>query len=823
MPFSNVPSSSSPSFSIASSTAHAEVSPYSPESILNNWGRHATLYPDFSKIAKQRILEIIQSPETGQYLNLSQLNLLSLPPKAIMDLLKDKVVALNLADNKIFDISTLSEFVGLVKLNLSNNYINDISALSALSKVHSLDLSRNQVKDISLLHRLAQLTQLDLSNNEIYDIDSLEQLTQLKTLNLACTETSNLNALKELTQLTKLNLSHNALTTLTQLSGLKHLIYLNLSENKINDLTGLETLLELKYLDLEDNEIKNLTPLQSLKQLDTLTLTNNAIQNLTALQSLEKLHTLSLAQNEIRDLNPLSHLSTLELLDLSTNCLTDIRSLGSMPNLKKLYLYDNPFKILPEEMEHFTSLNRLSVNIHFLLFRPTHLPPNLEPSDLKEFQEKETFAAYVEKHHTQRLCLNSLEKIHALVKYVINHLTNKSNQWAIENSTFLNQLFYHVDSLVLPREQESDNFILTYEAKAWIKELRQQYMTMAMMSSIITQLEEAGVIDEDDHANGFLNTMLFISRDGLNVIYWNTESYQKVLFDLRQTKWDLLAYQRSSPQDEFVLANQESIITEIPFLNKYYQIYRKPFLEVQKRVDAVLSIFIEPGTPYFNAFHEALDAWNLDASLKLTDKENQEALDNLIASVLTPRENSGSSQTQLYTADIISEVHFTNLCHALDLPIPDHNNTREQKIQQASSLWVLGMLITKYSSKFIFGTDVDTPIALRRYASALLSSATLLAPEEFGSPHTNQLASLSPFFYRHINAAQSITYIQALSGNYCTDSLFHKMAKDVHELLNLKRDLNLRISEQAKQDYFFLSTLEQAMQNLIPPIWGKRL
>ena len=65
-------------------------------------------------------------------------------------------------DQRIQDITGLSEFKNLTHLYLYNNQISDISALSGLTNLETLNLSYNQIDDISALSGLENLTELEL-------------------------------------------------------------------------------------------------------------------------------------------------------------------------------------------------------------------------------------------------------------------------------------------------------------------------------------------------------------------------------------------------------------------------------------------------------------------------------------------------------------------------------------------------------------------------------------------------------------------------------------------------------------------------------------
>lgn len=94
--------------------------------------------------------------------------------------LKSKVSILNVSQNQIQDISTLSKFTNLTSLNLSNNKIEDISPISTIGTITDLRFTGNKVKDISSLSNLVgSLTILNMDGNKIEDVSAVDN-SQIK-------------------------------------------------------------------------------------------------------------------------------------------------------------------------------------------------------------------------------------------------------------------------------------------------------------------------------------------------------------------------------------------------------------------------------------------------------------------------------------------------------------------------------------------------------------------------------------------------------------------------------------------------------------------
>jgi len=92
---------------------------------------------------------------------------------------------LDLSDNKIVDISPLSQLGELRTVYLADNLIRDLQPLAKLRWLADLDLSGNRVEDVSALANLTNMAHLDLSRNEIRDVGTLWELQALITLDLS--------------------------------------------------------------------------------------------------------------------------------------------------------------------------------------------------------------------------------------------------------------------------------------------------------------------------------------------------------------------------------------------------------------------------------------------------------------------------------------------------------------------------------------------------------------------------------------------------------------------------------------------------------------
>jgi internalin A len=160
------------------------------------------------------------------------------------------VERLYLESNRIEDVSFVKRLTKLSKLNLSGNLISTLDPFVHL-QIHKikesdrgvkvapltdLDLARNRIAELTPLRALTELRVLALEENRIAELTELSTCVNLRSLTLAKNSLADANALSALSQLETLDLSENELgaagdSSLTQLSRLSNLTYLNLANN----------------------------------------------------------------------------------------------------------------------------------------------------------------------------------------------------------------------------------------------------------------------------------------------------------------------------------------------------------------------------------------------------------------------------------------------------------------------------------------------------------------------------------------------------------------------------------------------------------------
>ncbi|WGX77522.1 hypothetical protein QJS64_19840 (plasmid) [Paraclostridium bifermentans] len=96
----------------------------------------------------------------------------------------NRLVTLNIDENKINNITYLQNLTNLTYLTLSENYITNLESLKELTNLNYLDLSSNQIENLRPLSQLTNLVCLSLNNNRIRNLNTLKGLTNLGLLDL---------------------------------------------------------------------------------------------------------------------------------------------------------------------------------------------------------------------------------------------------------------------------------------------------------------------------------------------------------------------------------------------------------------------------------------------------------------------------------------------------------------------------------------------------------------------------------------------------------------------------------------------------------------
>ncbi|CAL6003920.1 Leucine_rich repeats-containing protein [Hexamita inflata] len=165
----------------------------------------------------------IQDIEKYKYLK--QLDISSTNLVDIYNLKLQQLCSLQLRNNKIKDIPSLSNSINLVELDLSQNADIDIDPIQQLKQLRVLKLSKCNLQSVKILELLTELTEL-----KIYleiNIQALQYLVNLKKLNISRTN-NNIDVLKSLYNLEELDISYNEIIDINVQQYLVNLTKLNL-------------------------------------------------------------------------------------------------------------------------------------------------------------------------------------------------------------------------------------------------------------------------------------------------------------------------------------------------------------------------------------------------------------------------------------------------------------------------------------------------------------------------------------------------------------------------------------------------------------------
>jgi len=171
---------------------------------------------------------------------------------------------LHMSWNQIDDVTALSALTKLTNLTMNYNYRLDpeqvTAVVSGLTDLEILGLKaigprNNRIKDITELSNLKKLKYLWLNSNEIADVHPLSGLVDMRYLYLNENKITDISDLSQLRRLSILELRENDISCIEALSELRELAVLRLHHNQISDISPLLVLRKLKTLDLRANPL----------------------------------------------------------------------------------------------------------------------------------------------------------------------------------------------------------------------------------------------------------------------------------------------------------------------------------------------------------------------------------------------------------------------------------------------------------------------------------------------------------------------------------------------------------------------------------------
>jgi len=314
-----------------------------------------------NKASSKTILLKIKAAKTNGTINISNMNLNSLP-KEIFD------------DTVRFDDVNWWELVDVKKIDASNNHIDELFnneniTFEAIPNLNYLKFSGNKFTVIpESIYSLYALKFLDFSDNKIRTLsDNIRGLKSLVDLNLSNNSISAIpNEIGKLSELEIMNMSQNKFNLIPQgVGNIMKLKRLDLSNNFLDCIPNfLGALYNLEELILYKNKIKQIqtNSLSKLCNLKYLDLHSNNLDCFTEIPKSDKLDTIILGYNRLEAIENLRNCPNLSVLDINNNKLENFpEEVLNLKNIITLNLMNNSINDIPPALCYLNKLVRLNI------------------------------------------------------------------------------------------------------------------------------------------------------------------------------------------------------------------------------------------------------------------------------------------------------------------------------------------------------------------------------------------------------------------------------------------------------------------------------
>lgn len=222
----------------------------------------------------------------------------------------------------------------LTELNISNNQITGLDSISELAHLQYLDASNNEITSVAAINYPA-LISLNLNGNYLSDLSGVESLQALTNLDVSDNLITDLTPLTKLQNLQQLWMRNNTPTNIKKLSGLKQLVALDISGCGLASLSVVNDFPALISLSANNNQIASLSTFK--KQVEELYINYNPLVDLTPLANQKALHTLEVVGTQVSDVSRMTELPKLASLDITDTAVTNATMLKNCPALTTLY------------------------------------------------------------------------------------------------------------------------------------------------------------------------------------------------------------------------------------------------------------------------------------------------------------------------------------------------------------------------------------------------------------------------------------------------------------------------------------------------------
>ena len=305
-------------------------------------------------------------------LNLRDYNLQKLDPlKSFHNLFY-----LDISNNEISDIELLGDF-DLRVVNISNNPIDDISTLTQLKELREIRLNNLEVNSLTNLYGLEDLqlifaegTKIDDEAVRLYENEHPNTLIVYKTqelkewwagldavwqkifkINLTSDFDPKDYTIHQLLFLDRIIIENEPVSTLEPLTILLAPKQILLQQLNVADLSPLTKFIELEVLKAKQMPVHDLTPLEKIKNLQVLNISDTPVEDLEPLMELCQLRQLDLSSTQVKKIKPLCFLQNLRGLNIANTRVRKLKHLRNLEALEELICYNT--RISPREVEKF--------------------------------------------------------------------------------------------------------------------------------------------------------------------------------------------------------------------------------------------------------------------------------------------------------------------------------------------------------------------------------------------------------------------------------------------------------------------------------------
>lgn len=240
------------------------------------------------------------------------------------------------------DLMTIAAVPNLQRLTLTGCSLSGIDAFANAKKLTYLDLSDNAIKTLSSLSFLSQLKTLNLSHNALTNLNDLSALTGLETLDISYNSLTSIAPLSTCVNLTYLNVSGNLLTNLAGTENLSNLSSLLAAYNHLTDISAVCACANLGQLDISNNKLTNISGLSALVKLQNLDFSRNEVTTLPAWDQENALVVINGSYNKLATIASLAGYPVLNKVVMDYNNISSVNALASCVFLIRVDVYGNP-------------------------------------------------------------------------------------------------------------------------------------------------------------------------------------------------------------------------------------------------------------------------------------------------------------------------------------------------------------------------------------------------------------------------------------------------------------------------------------------------